>query len=74
MELPEPTSLTAPGGIWSQMDGSGALIKGENMILGDVDLGIWPESPSRGVRSIPRSHPAQKMQAETRSVPIASRD
>ena len=38
--------LTAPGGVWSQMDGSGALIKGENMILGDVDLGIWPESPS----------------------------
>ena len=38
--------LTAPGGIWSQMDGSGALVKGENMILGDVDLGIWPESPS----------------------------
>ena len=38
--------LTAPGGVWSQMDGSGALVKGENMILGDVDLGIWPESPS----------------------------
>ena len=38
--------LTAPGGIWSQIDGNGAAIKGENMILGDVDLGIWPESPS----------------------------
>ena len=38
--------LTAPGGIWSQMDGSGRAIKGEDMVLGDVDLGIWPESPS----------------------------
>jgi len=38
--------LTAPGGIWSQTDAGGNLIKGENMILGDVDLGIWPESPS----------------------------
>ena len=38
--------LTAPGGIWSQVDAGGVAIKGENMILGDVDLGIWPESPS----------------------------
>jgi len=38
--------LTAPGGIWSQVDGNGVAVKGENMILGDVDLGIWPESPS----------------------------
>ena len=38
--------LTAPGGLWSQTDASGVLVKGENMILGDVDLGIWPESPS----------------------------
>ena len=38
--------LTAPGGLWSQVDAGGVAIKGENMILGDVDLGIWPESPS----------------------------
>ncbi len=38
--------LTAPGGIWSQMDAKGMLVKGEDMVLGDVDLGIWPESPS----------------------------
>jgi len=38
--------LTSAGGIWSQTDGNGVAIKGENMILGDVDLGIWPESPS----------------------------
>jgi len=38
--------LTTPGGIWSQVDGNGVTVKGENMVLGDVDLGIWPESPS----------------------------
>ena len=38
--------LTAPGGIWSQLDAKGVTIKGEDMVLGDVDLGIWPESPS----------------------------
>lgn len=38
--------LTAPGGIWSQTDSSGVIIKGEGMVLGNVDLGIWPESPS----------------------------
>ena len=37
--------LTAPGGVWSQTDGN-SLIKGENMVLGNLDLGIWPESPS----------------------------
>ncbi|CAN5238912.1 hypothetical protein BH11PSE9_BH11PSE9_08240 [soil metagenome] len=38
--------LTAPGGIWSQTDSAGVVIKGEGMVLGNVDLGIWPESPS----------------------------
>lgn len=46
ISTPAFLGLTAPGGIWSQTDAGGNLIKGENMILGDVDLGIWPESPS----------------------------
>jgi hypothetical protein len=46
ISTPAFLGLNAPGGIWSQMDAGGNLIKGENMILGDVDLGIWPESPS----------------------------
>ena len=37
--------LTAPGGLWSQNVG-GIPIKGENIIIGVVDGGIWPESPS----------------------------
>ncbi|MEO5687311.1 MAG: S8 family serine peptidase [Burkholderiaceae bacterium] len=46
ISTPTFLGLTAPGGVWSQTDGNNVAIKGENMILGDVDLGIWPESPS----------------------------
>ncbi|MEP6503572.1 MAG: S8 family serine peptidase [Betaproteobacteria bacterium] len=46
ISTPTFLGLTAAGGVWSQTDANGASVKGENMILGDVDLGIWPESPS----------------------------
>ena len=36
---PEFLGLTADGGAWSQ-------VKGENVIIGIVDGGIWPEHPS----------------------------
>ncbi len=37
--------LTANGGLWSQFAG-GSLVKGENMVIGIVDGGIWPENPA----------------------------
>ncbi|MCC6072669.1 S8 family serine peptidase [Massilia sp. GCM10020059] len=37
--------LTANGGLHSQYAG-GALVKGEDMVVGIVDGGIWPENPS----------------------------
>lgn len=37
--------LAKAGGLWSQYSG-GALVKGENMVVGIVDGGIWPENPS----------------------------
>ena len=46
ISTPRFLGLTAPGGIWSQTDAKGVKVKGEDMVLGDVDLGIWPESPS----------------------------
>ena len=37
--------LSNSGGLWSQYSG-GALIKGENMVVGIIDGGIWPENPA----------------------------
>ena len=37
--------LTAPGGVWSQAVG-GVAVKGEDIVIGIVDAGVWPESPS----------------------------
>ena len=37
--------LTATGGLWSQYAG-GSLVKGENLVVGIVDGGIWPENPA----------------------------
>ncbi len=45
ISTPTFLGLTAAGGIWSQM-ANGVAVKGEDMVLGDIDLGIWPESPS----------------------------
>src|SRR3954452_7342105 len=36
--------LSAPGGLWDQLGGVGKA--GENIIIGDIDSGIWPEALS----------------------------
>ncbi|MBC8056569.1 MAG: S8 family serine peptidase, partial [Rhizobiales bacterium] len=38
--------ISGPGGIWSQLDAAGRTVKGENVIIGIVDGGVWPENPS----------------------------
>jgi len=43
---PSFLGVSNPGGLWSMTDASGRLIKGENVIIGIVDGGIWPENPS----------------------------
>lgn len=41
---PHFIGLDAPGGLWSQVGGIGAA--GENMIIGMIDSGVWPEDSS----------------------------
>ena len=36
--------LTDPGGLWDQLGGVGSA--GEDIIIGIIDSGIWPENPS----------------------------
>ncbi|MBA4341244.1 MAG: peptidase S8 and S53 subtilisin kexin sedolisin [Methylibium sp.] len=39
-------SLSTPGGAWSGLDIGGRRIKGEDVIIANVDSGVWPENPS----------------------------
>ena len=38
--------INQPGGVWSKLDSAGRAIKGEGVIVGHVDGGVWPENPS----------------------------
>jgi hypothetical protein len=55
--------LTAPGGLWDQL--GGFQHAGEDIIIGDVDSGIWPESLSFTDRvdgsGTPSSDPSAKL-------------
>lgn len=41
---PDFLGLSAPGGLWEQLGGQGAA--GEDVVVGVLDTGIWPEHPS----------------------------
>ena len=41
--------LTTPGGLWDQLGGQGR--GGENVIIGIVDSGFWPENPAYSDRT-----------------------
>ncbi len=42
---PRFLGLTAPGGLWSQ-NVAGGLDKGEDIVIGMLDTGLWPENPA----------------------------
>ena len=43
---PKFLGINQPGGVWSQNDGLGRAIKGEDVIIAHIDGGVWPEDPS----------------------------
>jgi len=45
ISTPRFLGLSTPGGLWSQFAG-GSQVKGENLVIGVVDGGIWPENPA----------------------------
>ena len=55
--------LTDPGGLWDQLGGFGHA--GEDIIIGDIDSGIWPESLSFTDRvdanGVPSRSPSAKL-------------
>lgn len=57
--------LTAPGGLWEMG------YKGEDVIIGIVDGGIWPEHPSFSDRTAPRpgANPKDKGKLDYRQIP-----
>jgi hypothetical protein len=56
--------LTAPGGLWSQTV-AGSALKGENLVVGIIDGGIWPENPAFFDRvdanGVPSNNPADTL-------------
>ena len=57
--------LTAPGGLWSQLDASSRLVKGEDVIIGMIDSGVWPEDASFGDKQDGTGKPVAYNQAGT---------
>ncbi len=57
--------LTAPGGLWSQLDGLSRNVKGEDVIIGMIDSGIWPEDSSFGDKVDGAGNPVAYNQAGT---------
>ena len=46
ISTPAFLGLTATNGVWSKLDPGGRLVKGEDIVIGVVDGGIWPENPA----------------------------
>ena len=47
---PEFLGLTRPGGLWSTLDRNALPVKGEDVIIGVIDSGVWPEDAAFGDR------------------------
>jgi subtilisin family serine protease len=43
---PDFLGLTGPNGLWSRVQSSSRFVKGEDVIIGVLDGGVWPENAS----------------------------
>lgn len=64
---PEFLGLSKPGGLWSQVDANAVSVKGENVIIGVIDSGVWPEDPSFGDKLDGSSKPIAYFQSGTQA-------
>ena len=62
---PEFLGLSAPGGLWSKLDAASRKVKGEDVIIGVVDSGVWPENASFGDKVDVNGKPVAYNQAGT---------
>lgn len=54
---PEFLGLTKDGGLWDQLGGPGRRGAGDGVVVGVLDSGLWPESPSLAPLDRPRRVP-----------------
>ena len=57
--------LSTPGGLWSKLDAASRNIKGEDVIIGVIDSGVWPENASFGDKQDVNGKPVAYNQAGT---------
>lgn len=62
---PEFLGISKPGGLWSQLDANATNVKGENVVIGVIDSGVWPEDPSFGDKVDGSSKPVAYFQSGT---------
>ena len=62
--------LDQPGGLWEKLGGKG--VSGENIIVGIIDGGIWPESPSYADRIDGNGNPSHSGSTVVYDAPPAS--
>lgn len=46
VSTPTFLGLDKPGGLWDQLGGPAKAGGGRNLVIGDIDSGVWPENPS----------------------------
>ncbi len=57
--------LSTPGGLWSKLDAASRNVKGEDVIIGVIDSGVWPENASFGDKQDVNGKPVAYNQAGT---------